>query len=166
MAAVSLQAIVCPRKVWILLVQAYIIQPLGVEPRFSIVPYSTRMVTSYQDRSGRYHLFTDAIDHERSGPVRELDSWDAVIRYYASDDLRGFTYQGVVIDKGCWTGDVATSEADCVGVASPGIAVVGNRLLLFYAGHGPDRSRRCPIGLFRQTRSGHGLLRGLALHTA
>jgi len=123
-------------------------RPVGDAPVFSIAPCSTRMVTAYEDRVGRYHIFTDVCDHERDTPFEnKLDSWDAEIGYYSSPDLKSFTDHGVVVEKGRWSGDPATSDLDCVGVASPGVTVAGDKVLLFHAGRGPVD----PAGPFQPT---------------
>ena len=169
--------------------QTYTVQPLGGEPAFSIAPYSTRMVAAYQDRAGRYQLFTDAIDHHRAGPFRELDSWDAVIRYYASDDLRHFTDRGVAIDRGAGP---ATSQRPRLIVSVRPVRVSRSRGIACYCSMRVEapptplarshtrcmicRGASCwprprsittaPIGSLRQARPRHGLRRAVALHPA
>ena len=96
--------------------------PLGDAPVFSIAPCSTRMTATYQDRAGRYHLFTDYVDPRRETPFENrLDSWDAHIRYFSSNDQKTFNDHGIAVDIGRWTGDPETSDLDGVGAASPGV---------------------------------------------
>ena len=119
------------------------------EPVLSIAPLSTRMVTSYVDRSGRYHLFADIIDHDREVRFQDvLASWDSEIKYFSSSNMKEFSDHGVVVAKGKWTGDAATADLDCVGAASPGVTMAGDRVLLFYAGRGPVD----PAGPFAPTK--------------
>ena len=123
---------------------------LDDNPIFSVAPCSTRMTATYRDRAGSYHLFTDFVDPQRETPFdNKLDSWDADIRYYSSPDLKAFTDQGVVVGKGRWSGDADSSDLDCVGVASPGVTVADDQVLLFYAGRGPVD----PAGPFEATKN-------------
>ena len=114
------------------------LNPVGNRPVLDISPLSTRMVSAYQDRTGCTHVFTDRIDHDRKTAFDlVIDSFDAVIGRYSSADLKAFSDHGVVVDKGRWTGLAGTSDSDCIGSASPGVAVAGGRVLLYYAGRGP-----------------------------
>ena len=114
------------------------LKAIGDHPVLDIAPLSTRMVSAYQDRTGRTHVFTDRIDHDRETAFDLIiDSFDASIAYYSSADLKTFVDHGIAVDKGRWTGRVATSDPDCIGCASPGVAVADGRVLLFHAGRGP-----------------------------
>ena len=113
-------------------------QGIGNRPVFDIAPFSSRMVSAYQDRRGRTHLFTDRIDHDRRTAFDlVIDSFDADIAYYTSDDLKTFVDHGLVAVKGVWRGKAEASDLDCIGCASPAVAVAGRHVLLFYAGRGP-----------------------------
>lgn len=111
---------------------------LGDRPIFDIAPLSSRMISAYQDRTGRTHLFTDRLDHDRTTAFDlVIDSFDAEIAYYSSNDLTSFTGHGPVASKGRWTGRIEDSDLDCIGCASPGVVVAGGHVLLFHAGRGP-----------------------------
>jgi hypothetical protein len=117
-------------------------------PAFHIAPWCTRMTASYEDRNGLIHIFTDAYDPGRKTPFDDpLDSWEAVQQYYTTKDFREYQSHGTVVDKGSWTGDPATSDIDCVGAPSPGVALTKEYVLLFYAGKGPA----APTGPFKRT---------------
>jgi len=89
---------------------------LGDRPIFDIAPLSSRMVSAYQDRTGRTHLFTDRLDHDRTTAFDlVIDSFDAEIAYYSSHDLTSFTGHGPVVSKGRWTGRTEDSDLDCIG---------------------------------------------------
>ena len=112
--------------------------PARDRPVWSTAPLSTRMVSPYRDRAGRVHIFADSFDPSEPGRFQDrLSSWAAVQRYYSTADFERFDDHGVVVGRGRWTGDPATSDADCVGAGSPGVTVAGDRVLLFYAGRGP-----------------------------
>ena len=112
--------------------------PAYDRPVWSTAPLTTRMVSPYRDRAGRVHIFADSFDPSEQGRFQDrLSSWAAVQRYYSTADFERFDDHGVVVGRGRWTGDPATSDADCVGAGSPGVTVAGDRVLLFYAGRGP-----------------------------
>lgn len=120
------------------------LQLVDEAPVFSLAPMSTRMVTAYEDRSGKYHVMTDVLDHQRQTHFNVLASWDGWIDYYTSNDLRTYTHQGPAAARGRWTGDPADSDLDCVGAASPGVLVAEQRVWVYYASRGP----RNPQGPF------------------
>ena len=96
--------------------------PARDRPVWSTAPLSTRMVSPYRDRAGRVHIFADSFDPSEPGRFQDrLSSWAAVQRYYTTDDFERFDDHGVVVGRGAWTGDPATSDADCVGAGSPGV---------------------------------------------
>ena len=112
--------------------------PARDRPVWSTAPLTTRMVSPYRDRTGRVHIFADSFDPSEPGRFQDrLSSWAAVQRYYSTADFERFDDHGVVVGRGRWTGDPATSDADCVGAGSPGVTVAGDGVLLFYAGRGP-----------------------------
>ena len=112
--------------------------PARERPVWSTAPLTTRMVSPYRDRTGRVHIFADSFDPSQPGRFQDrLSSWAAVQRYYSTADFERFDDHGVVVGRGRWSGDPATSDADCVGAGSPGVTVAGDRVLLFYAGRGP-----------------------------
>ena len=107
-------------------------------PVLSIVPLVTRMVAAYRDRTDKVHLFCDAYDPKRETVFDDpLDSWEAEVRYLTTADFEHWEDHGFAITRGTWTGDVATSDYDCVGAGSPGVTVAGDNVLHFYAGRGP-----------------------------
>lgn len=107
-------------------------------PVLSLAPLCTRMVAAYRDRAGTVHVFTDAYDPKRKTPFDDpLDSWEAETRYLSTRDFDQWEDHGFALTKGTWTGDPATSDADCIAAPSPGVAVAGDKVLLFYAGKGP-----------------------------
>ena len=106
------------------------------------------MVAAYRDRAGTVHLFTDAYDPRRETAFDDpLDSWEAEPRYLTTTDFDSWQDHGFALTRGRWRGGVARSDGDCVGVASPGVAVAGGKVLLFYAGKGPAN----PAGPFART---------------
>ena len=112
--------------------------PARDRPVWSTAPLCTRMVSPYRDRAGRVHIFADSFDPSEPGRFQDrLSSWAAVQRYYSTAHFERFDDHGVVVGRGRWTGDPATSDPDCVGAGSPGVTVAGDRVLLFYAGRGP-----------------------------
>lgn len=122
--------------------------PARDRPVWSTAPLCTRMVSPYRDRAGRVHVLADSFDPRGPGRFGDrLSSWAAVQRYYSTGDLERFDDHGVVVGRGRWTGDAATSDPDCVGAGSPGVTVAGGRVLLFYAGRGPAD----PSGPFERT---------------
>lgn len=88
---------------------------------FSAAPHQTRMASCFRDRLGRYHLFADFME---SG----IDSWDAEIRYWTSENLRDWEYVGIAVPRG------VRAAPDSLGAASPHVVALQNRILLFYAG--------------------------------
>lgn len=127
------------------------LEPVKDEPVFDIAPFSSRMAVAYMDKTGCCHLFTDYLDPDREipeffggGPNNTNHTWDGVIRWYSSKDFKNWTDHGTVIDKGIWTGDPETSDADCIGAASPGVTIVGDRVFLFYSARG----KQDPAGPF------------------
>ena len=107
-------------------------------PVLSLAPLCSRMVAAYQDRLGVTHLFTDAYDPRRETAFEDpLDSWEAEPRYLTTKDFIRWDDHGFAVTRGTWRGDVAHSDTDCVGAPSPGVAVAGDKVLLFYAGKGP-----------------------------
>ncbi len=112
--------------------------PARDRPVWSTAPLCTRMVSPYRDRAGQVHIFADSFDPSEPGRFQDrLSSWAAVQRYYSTADFERFDDHGVVVGRGHWSGDPATSDADCVGAGSPGVTVAGDQVLLFYAGRGP-----------------------------
>ena len=127
---------------------SYRFVPARDRPVLSLAPLCTRMVAAYRDRAGTVHLFTDAYDPRRETAFdNPLDSWEAEPRYLTTTDFESWQDHGFVLTRGRWRGDVARSDGDCVGVASPGVAVAGGKVLLFYAGKGPAN----PAGPFART---------------
>ena len=96
-------------------------------PAFDISPNQTRMATCYRDKAGTYHLFVDFMK-------TSTGSWNAVVQYYRSSDLRTWEFVDAVVKKG--TG----SDADAFGAASPHVLATDDNIYLFYAG------RTNPVG--------------------
>jgi beta-fructofuranosidase len=96
-------------------------------PAFDISPNQTRMATCYRDKAGTYHLFTDFME-------KSSGSWDAVVRYYRSSDLRTWEFVETVVKKGNGT------DKDAFGAASPHVLATDDKIYLFYAG------RANPVG--------------------
>ena len=121
------------------------------------------MTSSYRDRAGTYHIFADSFDPNRETAFDDpLSSWDAVQRYYTTEDFGRHEDLGVAVDRGRWTGDPGSSDGDCVGAGSPGVTVAGGRVLLFYAGRGPTD----PAGPFERTMNRADLPGRIMLATA
>lgn|GEM_PF-4905124 len=126
----------------------YRFEPARDRPVLSLAPLCTRMVAAYEDRVGTVHLFTDAYDPNRETSFEDpLDSWEAQTRYLTTTDFETWEDHGFVLTRGTWRGGVAHSDVDCIGTPSPGVTVVGDRVLLFYAGKGPAN----PAGPFVRT---------------
>ena len=128
--------------------KTYRFAPARDRPVLSLAPLCTRMVAAYRDRAGTVHLFTDAYDPRRETAFDDpLDSWEAEPRYLTTTDFNSWQDHGFALTRGRWRGGVARSDGDCVGAASPGVAVAGGKVLLFYAGKGPAN----PAGPFART---------------
>ncbi len=97
------------------------------KPAFDISPNQTRMATCYRDMTGTYHLFADFME-------TSTGSWNAVVRYYRSIDLRTWEFVETVVEKG------DGSDADAFGAASPHVLATDDNIYLFYAG------RANPVG--------------------
>jgi hypothetical protein len=97
------------------------------------------MVSAYRDRAGTYHVFSDVLNHDRRPSYDVLASWDGRIDRYRSRDLKDFTYVEAVVAR-----SEARDTPDSIGAASPGVAVAGGHVLLFYAGRGPGDPERPP----------------------
>ncbi|QGY47510.1 hypothetical protein GM418_28715 [Maribellus comscasis] len=91
------------------------------KPAFDITPYQPRMASCYQDKKGKYHLFTDYLE-------KGMSPYNAVIRYYRSSDLYHWEYVSTVAKH------AELGVPDAVGCSSPHVLATDDKIYLFYGG--------------------------------